>query len=205
MNPVKIEHSFCNLPGFGQKGIENHMIYLFLADGFEEVEALTPLDYLRRVDGHNINTVGVYDTEVTGSHGVPLQTDLQMDEISFDDIEMIILPGGMPGTKNLDKSDKLHDVIDYCADNDIKIAAICAAPSILGKKGLLDGRKACCYPGFERELKGARISRDAVEVDDNFITARGAGCAQQFAFTLVEELYGKDAAQKLMQQVVWME
>lgn len=99
MNPVKIEHSFCNLPGFGQKGIENHMIYLFLADGFEEVEALTPLDYLRRVDGHNINTVGVYDTEVTGSHGVTLQTDLHMDEISFDDIEMIILPGGMPAPK----------------------------------------------------------------------------------------------------------
>ena len=104
------------------------MIYLFLADGFEEVEALTPLDYLRLVDEHNIATVGVYDTEVTGSHGVTIQTDLHMDEISFDDIEMIILPGGMPGTKNLEKSDKLHDMIDYCADNEIKMAAICAAP-----------------------------------------------------------------------------
>ena len=128
-----------------------------------------------------------------------------MDEISFDDIEMIILPGGMPGTKNLDKSDKLHDVIDYCAGGEIKIAAICAAPSILGKKGLLDGRKACCYPALNGNSRGRRSARTPWKWTTTISPLRGAGCAQQFAFTLVEELYGKDAAQKLMQQVVWME
>ena len=127
------------------------MIYLFLANGFEEVEALTPLDYLRRCE-LPVKTVAVGNRLVTGSHKITVTADLLISEVRPEDAQMIILPGGMPGTLNLEQSAKVQEMIDYCAENGRWIAAICAAPSILGHKGLLHGKRATCYVGFEDQL-----------------------------------------------------
>lgn len=163
------------------------MIYVFLANGFEETEALAPVDLLRRA-GKNVITVGVDDKIIKGSHGIPVIADTTAEEISIDDsIEMIVLPGGMPGTLNLEKSQCVQNAIDYCVQNNKFIGAICAAPSILGHKGLLNGKKAVCYTGFENQLDGAIVGNGAVETDGIFITARGAGAAIEFGLKLVEK------------------
>ena len=133
------------------------MIYAFLANGFEEIEAITIIDILRRAEKEVI-TVGIGDNIIRGAHGMVVVADTQDNMIELDDkLEMIFLPGGMPGTLNLERSAVVQSAIDYCVENDKYIAAICAAPSILGHKGILDGKKACCYPGFEQELKGADV------------------------------------------------
>ncbi len=162
------------------------MIYVFLANGFEEVEAITPIDLLRRAEKEVI-TVGVGDNIIVGAHGIPVITDTIAQEIILDDnVEMIVLPGGMPGTLNLEKSAYVQAAIDYCVKNNIYIASICAAPSILGHKGLLKGKTAVCYEGFETQLEGAVIGNTSVAVDGQYITARGAGVAVDFALKLVE-------------------
>ena len=178
------------------------MVYLFLAEGFEEVEALTPLDYLRRA-GIEVRSVGVTGRIVTGSHGIMVHTDTTPDQLEFDQIEMIVLPGGMPGTLNLEKSQVVQQAIDVCMEKNHIIGAICAAPSILGHKGLLQGKTATCFPGFEQELVGANHQNQPVCVDGNIVTSRGAGAAQQFSFALVEQLLGKEKAEALAQQVQW--
>lgn len=171
------------------------MIYLFLAEGFEEVEALTPLDYLRRCEELAVQSVSVTDTRVvTGSHGISVVADLTIKELSLDTVDTIILPGGMPGTLHLEQSAPLQQIIDYCVKQDRLIAAICAAPSILGHKGLLQGKKATCYLGFETQLFGAEYTANAVEVEGNIITARGAGVAQQFSFAIIAKLLGQTRA-----------
>lgn len=179
------------------------MVYLFLANGFEEVEALTPLDYLRRCEEINVKSVAVENRLVTGSHKITVMADMLIHEVEKEDIEMIILPGGMPGTLNLEKSKELQEIIDYCAEKKIYIAAICAAPSILGHKNLLDGKNATCYVGFEEMLTGANVTGSPVEQDGNFITARGAGVANQFAFKLIEVLAGKERADALKAGILW--
>lgn len=179
------------------------MVYLFLANGFEEVEALTPLDYLRRCEVA-VKTVAVGDNRlVTGSHGIPVMADLLLDEVDPTQMEMLILPGGMPGTLNLEASQPLQELLDDCAAQGKYIAAICAAPSILGHKGLLRGRRATCYTGFEDQLEGASFTGAAVERDGNIITARGAGVANQFAFCLAETLCGPERAQALKASILW--
>ena len=163
------------------------MIYAFLANGFEETEAIAPIDLLRR-SGKTVVTVGVGDNIITGSHGIPVVTDTIAQEAPLtDELEMIILPGGMPGTLNLEKSDYVQAAIDYCVANNKYIGAICAAPSILGHKGLLNGKKAVCYEGFETQLEGAVIADTSVAEDGIFITARGAGVAVDFGLKLVEK------------------
>ena len=167
------------------------MIYAFLANGFEETEAIAPIDLLRR-SGKTVVTVGVGDNIITGSHGIPVVTDTIAQEASLtDELEMIILPGGMPGTLNLEKSDYVQAAIDYCVANNKYIGAICAAPSILGHKGLLNGKKAVCYEGFETQLEGAVIADTSVAEDGIFITARGAGVAVDFGLKLVEKAVSK--------------
>lgn len=173
------------------------MIYVFLANGFEEVEAVTPIDLLRR-SGKDVVTVGVGDNIIVGSHGIPVVTDTIAQEIILDDkVEMIILPGGMPGTLNLEKSAYVQSAIDYCAENNIYIASICAAPSILGHKGLLNGKTAVCYEGFETQLEGAVIGDTSVAVDGKFITARGAGVAVDFALKLVEIMTSAEESKRM--------
>ncbi len=177
------------------------MIYEFLANGFEEVEALCPLDLLRR-SGAEVVTVCVSADgkalSVTGAHGITVEADLSAEQAAEmlrtrDDLEMILLPGGMPGTKNLDASELVHDFITAAEEKGAILSAICAAPMIFGKRGLLAGRKATCYPGFEGYLTGASVG-GRVAADGNYITACGVGAALEFGLTLVEALYGKEAA-----------
>lgn len=156
------------------------MIYVFLAQGFEEIEGLTPVDLLRRCE-LDVITVGIGGSIIRGSHNIPVFCDIQDNELVLDkNIEMIILPGGMPGAINLESSKKVQEAIDFCISENIPIAAICAAPSILGHKGILEGKKAVCFEGFESQLKGATVLDDSVCVDGNIITARGAGVALEF-------------------------
>lgn len=167
------------------------MIYVFLANGFEETEAIAPIDLLRRSE-KKVITVGIGDNVITSSHGVPVVTDTIAQEASLtDELEMIVLPGGMPGTLNLEKSEYVQAAIDFCVKNNKYIGAICAAPSILGHKGLLKGRKAVCYEGFEAQLEGAEIVSSGVAEDGIFITARGAGVAIDFGLKLVEKAVSK--------------
>ncbi|MBQ9809140.1 MAG: DJ-1/PfpI family protein [Ruminococcus sp.] len=167
------------------------MIYVFLANGFEETEAIAPIDLLRR-SGKTVITVGVGDNIITSSHGVPVVTDTIAQEAPLtDELEMIVLPGGMPGTLNLEKSDYVQAAIDFCVENGKFVGAICAAPSILGHKGLLKGRKAVCYEGFEDQLEGAETSIAPVACDGIFITSRGAGTAIEFGLALVEKAVSK--------------
>lgn len=173
------------------------MIYAFLANGFEEIEAITIIDILCRAEKEVI-TVGIGDNIIRGAHGMVVVADTQDNMIELDDkLEMIFLPGGMPGTLNLERSAVVQSAIDYCVENDKYIAAICAAPSILGHKGILDGKKACCYPGFEQELKGADVNYDAVNADGKIVTSRGAGTAIKLALKLVE-LFTSPERSKLM-------
>ncbi|MDE5582194.1 MAG: DJ-1/PfpI family protein [Ruminococcus sp.] len=179
------------------------MIYVFLAEGFEETEALVPVDLLRR-SGKEVILVGVGDNIVRSSHGVTVVADTIAQEIVLDEnLEMIILPGGMPGTLNLEKSPYVQNAVDYCAENEIYIGAICAAPSILGHKELLKGRKAVCYTGFESELYGAEISDGKVEEDGIFITARGAGVAVEFALKLVEKAVSEEESNRQRKAILF--
>ena len=177
------------------------MVYLFLADGFEEVEALCPLDLLRRA-GVEVTAVGVDGDVIRGSHGITVEADMR--DVMYRDSkpEMIILPGGMPGTINLDKSPAVNSAIRAAANNQSYIAAICAAPMILGKRGLLEGRRAVCYPGFENELSGCEIAAEEKVVrDGNFITAKGMGAAFEFGLELVAILKGKNEADRIKKSV----
>lgn len=173
------------------------MIYVFLANGFEEIEAIAPIDLLRRAE-LDVVTVGIGDQGITGAHGISVLTDItDLQVVLSDSIDMIVLPGGMPGTLNLEKNLVVQATIDYCIDNDIYIAAICAAPSILGHKNLLEGRKATAYPGFETQLGNVVLADESVVVDGKFITARGAGVAIEFSLKLVELLEGATASNKM--------
>lgn len=173
------------------------MVYCFLADGFEEMEALCPVDILRRGEC-DVTVVGVGEEIITGSHGVSVCTDLTDSEIVLDDnLDMIILPGGMPGTLNLEKNSNVRKAVDFCASNGKYISAICAAPSILGHMGLLKGKEAVCFPGFEEQLDCAKVSEDFVCTDGIIITAKGAGVAQEFGFKLLECLKGKETADRI--------
>ena len=152
------------------------MIYMFLANGFEEIEALCPLDLLRRA-GLEVTTVGIGGEMIRGSHGITVQADMPDTMFADADPDMVILPGGMPGSKNLDASRVVDAALRVAARKGSFIAAICAAPFVLGRRGLLAGKEAICYPGFENELTGAKISDKRVVRDGNIITAAGMGVA----------------------------
>lgn len=173
------------------------MIYVFLAEGFEEIEALAPVDLLRRCE-LDVKTVGINSNIIRSSRGIPVITDLDTNEIVLDNnLRMIILPGGLPGTLNLEKSQKVQEAIDFCANNDKYIAAICAAPSILGHKGLLNNKNATCSPGFKNQIQNAKYTEDLVCKDGNIITGKGAGASIEFSLALVETLISKERAELL--------
>lgn len=173
------------------------MIYIFLADGFEEIEALAPADVFRR-SGVSVQLVGVGGKAITGSHGISVECDITDSDISLDaDLEGIFLPGGMPGTLNLEKSETVNKAIDYCLQNGLIISAICAAPSILGHKGILNGKNAVCFPGFEDELKGAVLSDKFICEDGNIMTAKGMGSAVEFGTRIAARLVGTDKAKSV--------
>lgn len=172
------------------------MIILLLADGFEEIEALTPVDMLRRA-GLEIKTVAISGRNAKGSHGIEVLCDATTEEIDLTQVDMAIFPGGMPGSVNLDASPYTDKVIEAVLNNGGRLAAICAAPLVLGRRGLLVGKEAICYPGFEAELKGAKISDKAVVTDGNITTAMGMGVALEFAKELISLTVGKEKADQL--------
>lgn len=171
------------------------MVVVFLADGFEEIEALTPVDVLRR-GGVEVKTVGIGSSEVCGSHGILVKCDMRDNELDKSKVDAVILPGGMPGTLNLKNSKTVTSLIKHIYDNGGLVAAICAAPSVLGSLGILNGRVATCYPGFEDELKGAEIKQNGVCIDGNVITAKGPGVSLDFSFAVLNFLKGDSTASK---------
>ncbi len=177
------------------------MIYLFLANGFEEVEALCPLDLLRRA-GLAVTTVGVGGDVIVGAHGIAVQADIPDTLFRDSKPDMIILPGGMPGTKHLDESRTVDTALRAASANGAYLAAICAAPMVLGKRGYLKGKEATCFPGFEEYLEGATLSKARVVTDGRTVTAAGMGVAMEFGLALVALLQGKDAAERLRSAVL---
>ena len=170
-------------------------IIMFLADGFEEVEALAPLDILRRA-GLDVKTVGIGKREIVGAHGIRVVSDLC--ECEFDgDADCVFLPGGMPGTLNLDASKTVENTVLRVAKSGGYLVAICAAPRVLGRLGLLDGRRFTCYPGTEELIENGIFTPERVVTDGKVITARGMGCAVELGLTLVSLFCGRDKADAL--------
>ena len=183
--------------------MEIYMVYMFLAEGFEEIEALCPLDLLRRA-GVEVCTVGIGASRITGSHGINVAadiTDQQFLSLNDQTPDMIILPGGMPGSLNLDASSAVNAAIQAAVSSDGYLAAICAAPLILGRRGLLRGRRATCYPGFEDELAGATDIGGRVIRDGSIITATGMGAALEFGLELISVLKDPETAGKIKDAV----
>lgn len=175
-------------------------IAILLAEGFEEAEALVPADILRRAGGEVLLvSVGGGET-VTGAHGIAVKADLSLDRLDRTALNCILLPGGLKGTENLYESFAVRSLVQYAAENGLYVAAICAAPSILGKMGLLEGRRYACYPGFEKEIPGGIRTGKKVEHDDTFVTAEGMGVSFEFGFRLVELLFGFETANVLREQ-----
>ncbi len=177
------------------------MIAVLFADGFEMIEALTPVDMLRRA-GLDTVCVGMNGNIAKSSHGVPVITDITVEELDVSSVEHVIFPGGMPGATNLDASPYTDKIIASVLEKGGHLAAICAAPLVLGRRGLLSGRRATCYPGFESELIGAVISEESVVTDGPVTTARGMGVSLKFAEELVSLLAGKECAAKLSAAVM---
>ena len=176
------------------------MVYMFLADGFEETEALAPLEILRR-GGVEVQTVGVTGGYVTGAHGITVKADILPPIALKDNTEAVILPGGGVGTQNLDASVLVKEAVQSAYSSGKLICAICAAPSVLGKMGLLRGKKATCYPGFEKYLDGAELSEANVAESGNVITANGMGAALDFGFAVLARLRGADKAEEVKRQI----
>ncbi len=178
--------------------------FLFLANGFEEIEAITPLDYLRRV-GIEIITVGVEGKTIYSARNIPVVCDILLDEaeLSVNDCFLTVLPGGLKNSETLSDNNIVREIVEKTLENGGFVAAICAAPALaLGRWGLLDGKKFTCYPGMGQNLKTKPQKDCRVITDGNIITASGAGVAEEFAFALVEAICGKDEMNKLKEQVV---
>lgn len=179
------------------------MVYVFLADGFEIIEAMAPIDLLRRANVE-VTTVGVDKKVITSSCGIPVTADIVSNEFEFKDVEAVVLPGGAMGVRNLENSSLVQSVIDEAVQCGALICAICAGPSILGHKGLLKDKNAICFPGFEEALEGANISNDYVVTDGDYITAKGAGVCIEFGLEIVRELVGDEAAETVRSTIQCM-
>jgi protein deglycase len=177
-------------------------IAVHLAEGFEEIEAISIIDVLRRAE-LNVTTVSMNENlEVTGSHGIKVIADKNFVDINYELIDMIILPGGMPGAANLNEHLGLREQILNFNESNKFLGAICAAPLVLGNLGILKNVNATCYPGFENQLHGAIVTHENVEVSDHIITAKGAGVAIEFALKIVEILKGSELAKKLAEKMI---
>lgn len=176
------------------------MISVFLANGFEEIEALAVVDVLRRANVEVV-TVGVGTAVSCGAHGMSVCADIAETDLDLSKIKGVVLPGGMPGALNLEKSAVVMDALRHAVDHNLLVGAICAAPSILGRAGYLQGKKATCYPGFESELTGAILVDDAVLTDGNITTACGPGVAIDFALELVRVLVSAEKAEEIRREM----
>ena len=178
------------------------MVIVLLADGFEEIEALTPIDVLRR-GGVEVKSVGISGKNAVGAHNIKVECDLLPSEVDLSKIDAVILPGGMPGASNLDACSFTDTAIDAVLKRSGRIAAICAAPFILGKRGLLKGKKCVCYPGFEDQLEGGIITDDPFVTDGNITTAKGMGAAYGFAFELLTLLKSKEESDRVAASIFY--
>lgn len=179
------------------------MIYVFLATGFEDIEALAPIDIMRRA-GLEVQTVSITGEDIViSAHGVGIVADTRIEAIDFADAEMIVLPGGLPGSLNLDACVPLREGILAQFRSGKPIAAICAAPQVFGHLGILAGKNATCYPGCECHLEGANYTASLVEVDGTIITGKGPAAAFEFGYTLVDYLLGAGAADGLREGMMY--
>jgi 4-methyl-5(b-hydroxyethyl)-thiazole monophosphate biosynthesis len=180
----------------------NKIIAVHLADGFEEIEAISIIDVLRRAGLEVVVASVTGRIEVTGSHQIKVLADQLFEDVNYDAVTMIVLPGGIPGSTNLDAHEGLKAQILKFNENNKLLAAICAAPLVYGNLGILSGKQAVCYPGYEKYLKGAEIMNGPVAESGNVITGRGAGVAVQFALKLVEKLVSVEKAELLASQML---
>lgn len=179
-------------------------IAVFFATGFEEIEALTVVDILRRAE-ETVEMVSITDERrVTSSHGVEVTMDKIFSEVDFDALDVLVLPGGMPGTKNLEASLPLMEQVDAFVKAGKLVTAICAAPGILGHRGHLKGKRACSFPDFESHLEGADVKQVPAVIDGNIITGRGMGAAISFGLAILEKLQGKEAAEAMAEKIVFV-
>lgn len=178
-------------------------IGIFLADGFEEIEGLTVVDILRRagMEAEMISIMG--RKEICGSHKIAVQADTLYEDVDFAELDGVVLPGGMPGTTNLGAHAGVNETIKNFAAEGKLVAAVCAAPSVLGQAGLLEGKKATCYPGYEDKLTGAEVIYEEVAEDGNIITSRGMGTTIAFALRITAYLAGEDKAQELAKKIIY--
>lgn len=178
-------------------------ICVFLADGFEEIEALTVVDLLRRAN-QEVDMVSISKEEIViGAHKIEVKADTLYEQVDFSKVEVLVLPGGMPGTTHLGEHKELMECVTKFANEGKWVCAICAAPSLLGRLGLLEGKEAVCYPGFEEQLLGARLSQEKVVRDGNIITSRGMGCAIGFSLEIIQQLCGEEVAQKIKTGIIY--
>ena len=179
------------------------MVYILLAPGFEEIEALAPADLLRRANIETA-TVSITGEPVPGSHGVTVTADIALEDVDLSRADMVVLPGGGPGYKNLGKDPRVEQLVRAAVEKDLWVAAICAAPTLLGRWGLLEGKQAVCYPGMEEGLTGAQAKMDrGVVRDGKVITGRAAGDAIDFAAELIEVLRDRAAADKVLESICY--
>ena len=178
-------------------------VYVFTADGFEEIEGLTVVDLMRRA-GAQVQMVSISDgLAVKGSHGIEIKADTFFEDVDFGQADLLVLPGGMPGTLHLGEHQGLTKLLTETAAQGKRVAAICAAPSVLGGLGLLKGKRAVCYPGFEDKLTGAQVGTEEVVTEGNINTSRGLGTAIPFALELLAALEGRETARKVAQAIVY--
>lgn len=178
-------------------------VYVIFAEGFEEIEGLTVVDILRRADVE-VRMAGLHTKEkVTGAHGIGVWMDIALADVNLEEADAIVLPGGMPGTKHLAESQALSELLRQADGRKLHLAAICAAPSVLGGLGLLKGKRAVCYPGFEEKLTGADVGVEAVVTDGNITTSRGMGTAIDFALELVAILKGENRAREVAGSILY--
>lgn len=187
----------------GKGEIAVKKIAVFFGEGYEEIEALTVVDMCRRAE-IEVETVSITkEALVTGSHGISVKMDKLYEEVDFESLDMLVLPGGMPGTRNLEAHAGLMSHVDDFHKAGRFLAAICAAPSIFGHRGILKDKKVCCYPGFEKDLTQALVVYDSVAVDGHVITARGMGCAIDFSLAIITALCDSQVAKEKAESVIY--
>lgn len=179
-------------------------ICVFLADGVEEIEALTVVDICRRADVPVAMVSITGNRTITSSHHVVFQAEELIEDVEFEQVDMIVLPGGMPGTLHLEDCQLLMEQVESFHRQGKYLSAICAAPSIFGHRGMLKGRRACSYPDFESHLDGAEVSQNPVEICDHFITSRGMGTATEFALSIVERMKGHECAENIRRKIIYL-
>lgn len=177
------------------------MVYMLLGTGFEETEAIAPLDLLRRA-GVNVATVGLNGKIIRGSHNIGIEADVEIGELDLTNLEMIILPGGLGGVASIKACPQAMDAVRFAYENDKFVAAICAGPTILAALGITDGKNATCYPGCEEQMGSAKMVEAAAVTDGKVITGTSAGCAVPFGLALIAALKGQDAADAIAKQIV---